>query len=431
VFDTSCIGLISISNYELDEFPSCSSVQTLILRSFSQKLKRLGNYEHLEVLELTGGAYLESIGKIEKLFFLSLDSIGSYCLFPLEQLISFQLHYDGGKFERIQDRFLLLKSLQLNVRTSFSLSSHGSALKKLKTLSLTNYKIATLSGLDQLESLTVQLVVTLQGKEEIFPRLTSFQGDNCLLKDDINNCPELTAFFDDYAPRNLSVDQVNRCLQLPVVHMSVSYGSIRFPKIDLVLGDRVKTLQMSNVEFRSFQGVAPGRYFDEIMICGNHLLQNFSMFRNTQKLFLWSCLSITDIRLLRHVPYLVLGSCKGIMDYSCLGTQHYLEIVDSDELLDEHVHHFGKVRYLKIEHCSRITRIDRLTDNRFIKICECKSLREIVFNGFDYVEVTLSGCTKLASVSIHGQVYSLRISACSPVLKEYSLENYTYLDFQT
>jgi hypothetical protein len=424
--DTSCIGFISISSYELAEFPSCKSVHTLILQSFNQKLTSLGSYENLKILELSGGLVLSSIGMMQKLLFLCLDGIGSSCLFPLEQLISFQLLSDNGKFVHIQHRFLLLEHLRLNIGSSFALSTHCSALNKLKSLSLSNYQTVNLSGLQKLTILSVHLVTNLLGMDELLPQLIKVQGDISFL-----NCPQLKLFVDHYTPSDLSVTQLHKCLQLPVVRMSLFNGSVQLPESNVIIGEKLKDLQISGVHVRSFESVLPGRYFNEIMICDNQALTDVSVFVNAQKVFLWDCPSISDISPLRTVPYLVIGSCSKIEDYSCLGSQQYLEIVQSDSLLDEHLQQFGKIRCLKIGSCSRITRIDKLTYNRFIKISNCSSLQEVVLVGFDYAEVRLSGCTNLTSVSILGWVDSLNINACSPKMTKQSIKNYTYLDFQT
>jgi hypothetical protein len=98
------------------------------------------------------------------------------------------------------------------------------------------------------------------------------------------------------------------------------------------------------------------------------------MFGNTQKIILSNCSSITDIISLRNVPYLVVMRCNEIKDYSCLGSQHYLEIRSTAQLGDEDLNNFGTVRHLKLAHCSQITRINQLTHNLFIDIWSCTKL---------------------------------------------------------
>jgi hypothetical protein len=189
-------------------------------------------------------------------------------------------------------------------------------------------------------------------------------------------------------------------------------------------------MRINHGTFRSFQGVLPGRYFDEIALGGIDQLTDISMFGNTQKITLSTCSSITDISSLRNVSYLVVMSCNGIKDYSCLGAQHYLEIRFADHLRDEDLNNFGKVHDLRIGNCSRITYINQLTDNLFIDIWSCFNLCEVVLPGFDYIYVKLGACRKLASVSIPGWVYSLNINRCSSTSREISLKNYNYLDFE-
>jgi hypothetical protein len=176
--DTASIGLISVSNYELTEFPSCRSVRILVLRCFNGELTSFGSYENLETLELTEIVSLKSIGNMGKLMCLSVAAaIPTMDIFPLEQLISFQLLSDKGSFGNIQDRFLMLEDLRLFRGSSFSLPS----LRKLKFLSSVNYKTVNLSGLEKLISLTVQSVSTLLGMEAIVPRLTILRGDSYFL----------------------------------------------------------------------------------------------------------------------------------------------------------------------------------------------------------------------------------------------------------
>jgi hypothetical protein len=427
--DTDCIGVISITRYQFSEFPSCRCVQTLTLKCVAN-LKKLGSYANLEVLELFGSSTLESIGKMEKLVCLSLDDIGSSCLFPLEQLISFQSLYDDKSFVTVQHRFLALQNLQLqnshlNDGNSFPFASHGLGLKRLKSLSLRKYKNPNISGLENLTSLSIESVHTLLGKEEILPTLTKLKGNSYFLKDGLEYFPQLNEFHDENAPNNLTIDQLNQCLQLPIMRIGISNGPLRFPKSDLILGEQLRTFQISGLHCRSFQGINRGRYFDEVRLCGNGSLMDVSMFRNTRKVCIWGCSSITRIVALRNVPYLLIGMCDNIRDYSCLGSQHYLEVGYTSHLLDEHLNNFGKVRCLKIANCSRITRVDQLAHNLFINISDCDSLSEAAFYGFDYIAVKVTGCTKLTSVSVHGRIYSFHSNARRAA---WNLENCTHVD---
>jgi hypothetical protein len=113
-----------------------------------------------------------------------------------------------GQFEILKDRFLLLEDLQLSHGISFSLPSHRSSLRNLKSLSLTDYRVANLSGLNKLTSLTVRRVISLLGKEEIFPNLTKLKGDAYFLKDGINQFSQLNEFFGDYLPHCCSTQSV-------------------------------------------------------------------------------------------------------------------------------------------------------------------------------------------------------------------------------
>jgi hypothetical protein len=427
VLDTSYIGLISVSNYRFTDFPSCRSVHTIILHSTAQ-LRSLGSYENLAVLKLIGGSFLASIGRMGKLVALALNSVRTSCLFPLEQLISFHLLQEEGKFGQHQHRFTSLEDLTLINGISFSLPTHGSALKKLKSLSLTDYEVANLSGLESLISLSVCRVATLLGKEEIFPQLRKIQGDDYFVKEGINNYPQLNKLVISQLPYNFTVDQFNQSLQFPTVVVSVQSGIRQFREEDLIIGAKVKSVEIQFLDFRGFQGVLPGRYFDEIMLCGNGSFNDVSMFGSTQKVFLLGCSSITDISPLRNVPYLLLNHCDGVKDYSCLGSQHYLEIGDSSRLTDDQLNNFGKIRCLKILRCSQITRIERLTHNLYIDITYCNSVRSAVFDGVDYLNVKLN-CTNLAAVSIRGWIYSLSIG-CNCSLNPDLLENYTHLDLQ-
>jgi hypothetical protein len=426
--DTSYIGFISILNYKLAEFPSCRSVEILILHSL-REIKKLGSYENLKMLELRGWSTLESIGDMRKLSFLSLNSLKS-CLFPLEQLLSFQLLNDQGEFEQQRNRFLLLEDLQLSNGNSFSLPAHGIALKNLKSLSLTEYETANFSGLRHLKSLTLLKVTTLLGAEEIFPQLTKLQGDSYFLREGIEKFPQLNEFVDHSVSADLPVEQFKQCWKIPVVHVSVLGDNIRTLMEDCVVGEKVRSLQIRNVNFRSFQGVQPGRYFDEFRLSSCVSLQDVSMFRNTQKVYLFQCSSITDISSLRDVPYLGVMRCQNIKDYSCLGSQHYLEIGYASYLTDDNINSFGSIRCLKIYNCPRIATINRLAHNRFLEIGFCGSLSSVVFTGFDYVKVSLTYCPKLASVSIPGWVYSLNVHSCAPSLNQNSLANYSDLEFK-
>jgi hypothetical protein len=326
----------------------------------------LGSYENLKNLEFSPGSSLESIGEMPKLSSLSLYELGDSCLFPLEQVISFKLMCDEGKFEQIQDRFLILEDLHLSFGRSFSLSSHVSALKKLKSLSLTDYRVANLSGLENLSSLEVLRVPTILGnKEEIFTKLRKLYGDDYLVNEWFLNLPQLVDLEVNDCSENLAVDHLNPLLQFPSVHIDGDNNCEQFRDSDLLLGERVKALEIRGVQFRSFTDVRPRRCFDEIVLSSNDFLKDFSMFSNVQKMYLWACKSVTDISPLRNIPYLVIGRCHRIQDYSCLGSQHYLEIGRSDSLLDEHLRHFGKVHCLKITNCVRITNIDCLTNNHW------------------------------------------------------------------
>jgi hypothetical protein len=360
---------------------------------------------------------------MEKLLYLSRDGVGSFCVFPLEQLISFELLFDNGTFELSQDRFLSLQRLRLNYGNSFSLSTHGLALKGLRSLSLSNYNVVNLSGLNQLTTLTVRSVRTLLGKEEIFPRLKTLNGDKYFVHEGVRDYLQLNELVVSDPSVPLTVDQLNQCLQFPSVRIC---GKCSLTNEDLILGEKLKSLELAIGGSVPFGGVSPGRYFDEIKLHHHSSLQDTSMFSHDQKVYLWNCFSILDIHSLRNVPYLVIIGCHGIEDYSCLGAQHYLEIGNTYNLLDEHVCNFGQVRYLKISDASGITRTDRLTHNRFIEIIGCQSLCTAVFYGIDYIKVIFVGCFELGSVSIHGRIYLLYVHACSALSRQ-SIKNCTYI----
>jgi hypothetical protein len=341
----------------------------------------------------------------------------------LEQLTFFELEQDDGQFKQLQDRLLLMEHLRLSNGNTFSLSTaHSSALNELKFLSLIGYTVADLSGLTKLTSLSLVLVAALRGKEEIFPKLTTFHGDAHFLEDGVHSCPQVNELVLKRFAESSTADRLNQYLQLPVVHINMSANLLkRFG--DIGIGERVKTLKLSHVDFRSFTGVPTGRYFDEIVFDALRSLKDVSVFGKAQKVSLTNCSSIKDISCLRDVPYLVIKYCGQIKDYSCLGSQHYLVIEGSHNLLDEHLRGFGKIRRLKIYDCFRITH------NSFVEIRYCKSLNKAVFTGLDYVKVELSKCETLASVSVPGRIFSFLVISCSTSFDQRSIENYTHLEF--
>jgi hypothetical protein len=235
----------------------------------------------------------------------------------LEQLISFELLDDNGKFLQLRDRFLRLENLLLYCGNDFSLPPQGAALKELKSLELMNYDFVDLSGLKSLTSLTLRWVSILLGQEEIFPQLRKLYFDKYFHPKDCSKYPQLTELVYEDPADDLTVEQLNQCLTIPVVHIYNYEQSLRFSEEDLLIGEKVKELQLTGVHFRSFQGVSPDRYFHEIVLRSIYSLQDLSVFQKAQKISLWNCSSISDITPIRDVPYLVFMGCNEIRDYSC------------------------------------------------------------------------------------------------------------------
>jgi hypothetical protein len=396
---TEKFGALFISNYPTAQFPSLNTLIVLKLDGNNEGLVQLGDFENLQYLSLFGCKDLTSCGRMENLIDLEIEEISAkqiFDLLPLENLMNLSLYGLSDNFLSHLERLHNLRKLHLFLDSTDELGPSGDLppllCPYLETLECDCFVRIDLSGLSSLKTLILENINIneVKGKEEIFPQLKKFSYHI-----DVDNS-------NDEWLINMTVLHLLR----NVTDLALT-GEQAFEEFEINEKIQSLTLVQPIQKLVTSRMDRPLRYLS----LSTENWMDLSMFSNCNQVSLYS-LMITDISLLKDVPYLILHDLTEVEDFSCLGNQRYLNIAYCPELKDDDFDHLGNVFSLLISNCRDITTIrgNQLLNNRMLSINFCGGLREVELSGQNYIQVSFKYCHPSSRVTVSGRVYSLYIS---------------------
>jgi hypothetical protein len=364
---------------------------------------------------------------------------GVLTCFPLENLLVLKIRFLSREQEeglellrKNQNQLQNLRELCLLAGfLSFSLTDI--TLHSLEILELgENCDIVDLTGFPKLRSFSVDNVRHLRGKEIIFPQLTVYY---CLTPDpflelNIKYMQNLRTLRCN--AENLSQAFLNDANSLPLLKELILVSNCFLPSynitnnklqlLDIKMG--VKSLVVP------LDGKDPPSLFR--LVCDSGHLEDISSLSNFQHISqvrLSNSIYLQNIDCLRKVSYLSIISCPNIKSFSCVKNfeqLRYLEITRNSYFSNDDIKGVRKLSYLRLAHCPRITKISGLTTVRFVSFDRLNYVKEITFEGTDYVTVSLTHCPLLSMVEVTGWIATLNVSECPEIIPN-KLQNYEFL----
>jgi hypothetical protein len=406
---TSSLCSIHIQNFRAREFPSSERLQFLNLE-LCYSLKRLGEYPHLTILQLTDCPRLKKIMKMGNLVELRLCDVNKRIIpqFPFEQLSTLQILKVREKdiLDQISHRIKSVKELVLTCGGSFTAEMCPDIVK----LHLSGFSSIALVGLTELSHLIISYTPAnrIFGDEHIYSRLKSFSYSSG------TECWESV----DYLPEQLTRAEE---LNLELFPCKTSVDSITIP-------DKVRSfclyLPVSNIYHCHFR--SRPFYQVSLTVCS---ITDFSAFVNVQILSLERCPNVVDVSPFQNVPHLTLSNLPSVKNFSSLGKQKYLSICRCDGLSNKVVSGFGDVFRLSIRGCFGVTQVTGLEKNKYLLLSNCPMLGRVVLQGKDYFQVSIRACYLFEKLIVTGSVYSVEIRRCGePYQGRTELRNCEYLN---
>jgi hypothetical protein len=438
---------VPVALYTSSEITNLNLLHTLTIADCAN-VTSLGDFKTLRTLRISNSCdKLISVGEMPHLRELVLYSVPvkAISLFPLDTLLKLNISFlrlnseaDNGMqyLANSQEMLISLQELRLNRKSTNSFATAELSLPSLVALDLCGFHSIDLMNFPRLKSFVVRDAVTanIKGKEIVYPQLESL---SCSLSDDfietniqqfknlkkfhylcssealvslhklmegINGLPSLT----DLTLRNEAFPPYETNIQLNgklrSLHLQFPMKSIELLNDDKNKRPRSLLLLSLDARFQSF-----------------HELSKWQNISALNLHFAFAIHTITDF--LGTARYLSLSDCLNVQSFSCLQNLHYLEIIENNHISDEDVGGFGNIYCLSLSLCHRITRISGLTNNKFVSFCDLSAVKEMEFEGRDYVHVSLIECRQLSVVNITGWIESLEIWSCPNVEKE-ELQNY-------
>jgi hypothetical protein len=395
------IHSLSLKECHVTEIPSSATLHTMSIYD-CRHLQSLGNFPKLRSLRTWSCQELKTIGSTESLTRLHLDNPqpSFFSLFSLEKLHQFALFLQVELFLGNSHRFHNLRELELLNAVFYlppTMAFPMLPCPSLEKLTLSSFLSINISGLHSLRYLNLKdaKLDEIIGKEEIFPQLKSFSFDGFMNEDisyfsTFNNTTlknlrslSLSTFATDSGKEIFRIDKKIQSLDLYVACID-----------RLEIGDALNN----------------SRYFERISL-SDLQINDVRMASQAQIVCLADCSNVTDISPLQNVPHLQLDRLTAMEDFSCLGQQKFLKISGCPGLNDNTLNNnFSSIYYLAIMACEKITRIDNLTGNRYLRVHYCDYLRKVELKGIHYIVVELRGCQKVSKFTVSGKVYSLEIS---------------------
>jgi hypothetical protein len=407
---TSNISCVSITAYPLTEFPSSPSLRTLFLFKCSS-LRQLGDFLNLTTLHVEVATNLEKVGDMGNITHIYLEEVKADVItqFTLEQIESLTLIWTGNSFadlrrlKSIKDLFICRSSSHSIKEFKFS-ALHSPHLSKL---GLENFHSVDLRGAFSLKHLYIKGTSNdeIIGKEDVYPQLKSFT---------------YFSWYDFGEPATFYESNLQNVTDL-TLKLSVKTEIDNF-----VVSDKIKSIDL-NVQMKHLANCPDSRTFSAVRLhsCSP---KNYSVFSNVQILTLCDCRGVRDVYPFRNVPYLILDKLTSVEDFSCLGNQKYLHIVNCNGLSDEAMTHFGNVFHLFIVDCHQVTHVKGLNNNRFIRFHVCHCIQSVDLPGREYIRVSMTGCPWLLNLNITGKVYSLEVTKSNRWDKEFLARHCDYVN---
>jgi hypothetical protein len=372
--------ILKASRLKFEGVSSSDSLRVLRLY-FWRKLEKLGDYENLQQLCIEDCPKLRHIGLMPNLTSLTLKN-SVFTDFPVDNLIELILvgntYFPMDRLNGLRNLRNLTLNLSFEVRRILKLPE----LEMLKVHFVSVHcflDISELVGLQHFEIKADMNNTTILGKGKIYPMLTT-----------------LITPFDDFVDKNIySFKKLKtvKCENFPTNYHGNLQKYLCIPETNLVLSegewiDNNNNHLFINDSIRSLSLTIPVKDIGIRRLNRNtsslhtvYLMQaeitNLSIFSDAQVVVLKDCPCIKSISPLRTVPYLTLDELPRVKDFSCLGEhQKYLKIGSSFHLHNDVVDDkFQRINTLELENCPGVTKIDGLSENKFLSISHCSGFK--------------------------------------------------------
>jgi hypothetical protein len=444
--------------YTASEISGIGFLHTLVL-SQCPELVSLGDFQSLKILKISDCHQLRSVGRMPNLAELNLEVESTHLLplFPLESLVKLKIKFlyplDAADrsfahfLEQDVKRLAHLQVLRLLPREGYAIPVDLFTIPTLKELDIYVYgNSMDLRGFPQLKSLSICVsqfqTFSIQGKEQIYPNLDSLHyigPEDGFMEENISEFQKLRSFHYCISER-LRERVVRYVCNLPRLQ-DISFSTNFDLENSFALFScpmKLNSLELSMpTRFIHFLDSVPGfetkdkHLFRLSLNCFVDDISSFvSHFQNISQVHLLNCSVLKNIDCLKNVAYLSLIDCSKITSFACFRESthlRYLEIIHNYHLTDEDIAGFGNIYFLKVFLCKRITKIQGLKKARFVSLRRLINVKEMIFSGVDYVQISLSECSQLTRVEVTGMVDRMVVSDC-PVPQE-TLQNYNSLTY--
>jgi hypothetical protein len=397
---------LSVDSLHMNELPSNNWLKVLNIYN-CERLTRLGDYPHLEHLQIRVCNRLSVIGEMINLEELKLYEFGKVALasFPLNNLTNLNITDSLVELIEALPRFHKLKELTIengNFGNRRGRSLPRLPLPQLRSLTLETFNSVDLTGLVNLKYLNLQdvrVAVEVIDKENIYPQLQSFMYQQKPMN---VNLETLSTFSNALLFANL------RELSISLTDDSTDCNVSSVPEIFPVPGQ----LQCLALKASNYDLTRDSIWKKRTLYLAGCALNNVCCLSNVQSVSLVKCHQITDISPLASVPYLHLEKLSEVRDFSCFEIQRFLSIISCKGLKNPQLVNFGKIFELHLSDCPNITKLKNWKENRnkVLIVAYCEALTEIELKGEDYLKVTICLCNRLSKLNIEGQIYSLHLS---------------------
>jgi hypothetical protein len=403
------------------------------------RLTHLEDCKSLRVLTISSCKSLDSVGELPNLTELYLSWIPKKlfpCL-PLENLLVLKVRFlstdsdEGLKFiKNNQSRLQNLRVLALSSTSFAEVSLTEITLSSLETADFRNFKLVDLSGFPKLQSLSVQNVRQMKGKEIIYPQLVTYNrlDSDWFLESNLNCLQKLKSL--QYYSYELSEKFMNDVNCLPSLKELLLISNSFFAERFVITNKKIRMLEVS-MPVKSLE-IGFEKEIDtpslSLLICGSDKFEDVSSlnyFQRISQLQLRNSRSLKNIDCLNNVSYLSITGCPNIESFSCFRTLEklrFLEISNNHHLCNDDIVSLENLYSLKLSVCYGLTKISGLRKARFVSFLQLNEVTEMEFTGTDYVSVSLIECKRLSRVTVIGRINTLNVSECAGI-KQKELPN--------
>jgi hypothetical protein len=314
---------LSVDSPDITELPSNHRLKVLNIYN-CERLKRLGDYPHLEHLQILVCDRLSVLGEMRNLEQLKLFEFGKVALasFPLETLTKLNITDSLVELIEVLPRFH--KLIELTIENGNFGNRRGRnlprlSLPQLRSLTLETFTSVDLTGLTSLKYLNLQDVrcaIEVIDKENIYPQLKSFFYDEEAAHEKHEN---LSAFSDPVLFANIRELSINLPKKIgDLMDLSTNSVGETFP-----VPEQLQSLTLNGSNYDMTRDSIWKKRKVSLTGCA---LNNIWCLSNVQSVRLVKCHQITDISPLASVPYLHLERLSEVRDFSCFETQKFLSI---------------------------------------------------------------------------------------------------------